>query len=135
MRYAMRRSRLWAPFLVPFGGTASASFVEVEPARVRFRFGWGFDRTVARSDIVDAYRTDWPFIAGVGWRLGGGCVGLIGSTSGVVEVVLHEPLQVRLVGLPYRCRRIAVSLEDPDGFLAELRGAGSEPKVSRRGRG
>jgi hypothetical protein len=121
MRYAIRRNLLWSPLLIALGGTARDSFVEVEPGRVRFRFGWGFDQTIGREQIVDAYRTGWPLIAGIGWRIGGGCVGLIGSRTGVVEVVLREPRRARVVGLPYTFRRIAVSLEDPEGFLAQIR--------------
>jgi len=121
MRYAIRRDLLWSPFLVPFGGTARRSFVEVEPGRVRFCFGWGFDQTIGREQIVDAYRTGWPLIGGIGWRIGGSRVGLIGSRTGVVVVVLREPCRARVVGLPYRFRRIAVSLEDPEGFLAQFR--------------
>lgn len=97
--------------------------MDVGSGRVRFRFGWGFDRSIGQEQIADAYRTRWPLIAGIGWRIGGGCVGLIGSRKGVVEVVLRAPCRARILGLPYRFRRIAVSLEDPDGFLAEIRGS------------
>jgi hypothetical protein len=123
MRYAIRRSALWSPFLIPFGGTARHSFVEVDPGRVRFRFGWGFDQTIGREQIVDTYRTRWPLIGGIGWRIGGSCVGLIGSRAGVVEVVLRTPRRDRVIGLPYTFGRIAVSLEDPEGFLAQIRGS------------
>jgi hypothetical protein len=52
-------------------------------------------------------------------------VGLIGSTSGIVEVRLRRPLRVRFLGIPWNCRRIRVSLEDPQGCIAALRSTGS----------
>ena len=116
MRYAMRRSVLWSPLLVPFGGTADGSFVDVEPGRVRFRFGWGFDQTIGREQIADAYRTRWPLIFGIGWRIGGSCVGLIGSRTGVVEVVLRAPRRARVISLPYTFRRIAGLARGSRGF-------------------
>lgn len=112
----------WSPLLALLGGTADDSFTEISGNDIRFRFGHGFDLTVTHEDVVDAYRTDWPLIGGIGWRIGGKCVGLIGSCSGVVEIVLRESRRGRVYGLPYTFRRIAISLEDPDGFLGELRG-------------
>lgn len=117
----MRIDGPWAPFVAVLGGTRGSSFVDVEPGQVRFRFGWGFDQRIARRQIVDAHRTRWPWYCGIGWRIcGRRCVGLIGSWSGVVEVALRKPRRVRIFGLPYTCHRIAVSLQDPEAFLAEL---------------
>jgi hypothetical protein len=123
VRFPMRLNRWLLPVFAPFGGTPRQSFVDVTEDAVRFRFGWSFDTTVPRADIDGAARISWPVIAGLGWRLWGDRIGLIGSLSGVVEVRLRTPHRVRLVGIPWRCRRIAVSLQDPDAFLTAL-GAG-----------
>lgn len=126
MRYPIRRG-FWAPLLAVLGGTRGASYVEVGDDGVRVRFGPGFDLTVERRDIADAYRRAWPLLGGVGWRIGGKTVGLIGSYAGVVEVELREVRRARVFGLPYSFRRIAVSLEDPEGFLDELRRRDGRP--------
>lgn len=119
MRYPIRRGS-WAPLLTMLGGTSGDSYVEIRDEDVRFRFGPGFDLTVSRADIVDAYRTTWPLLGGIGWRIGGKRVGLIGSYADVVEIELHAMRRARVYGLPYSFRRLAVSLEDPDGFIGEL---------------
>lgn len=121
MRYPMRLDPPWRPLLALFGGTPGRSFVELTPKTVRFRFGWAFDRTLAHAEIAGAQRVRWPLWWGIGWRLApGGTVGLIGSRRGVVAVRLRHPRWMRLLFIPWRCHRICVSLEDPDGFVRAL---------------
>jgi hypothetical protein len=120
-RYAIRRGA-FAPLLAALGATARASFVEVTADAVRFRFGWGFDERLPRADLAAARRARWPWYRGIGWRLWPGCIGLIGSLSGVVEIALARPRRARVFGVPWTFRWIAVSFRDPDGFLAEFRG-------------
>ena len=52
-------------------------------------------------------------------------VGLIGSYQGVVEVKLRTRTRAWAV---FPCDRIAVSLEDPDGFIAAIGGMRGAPK-------
>lgn len=122
MRYPMRLDLLWRPLLAPFGGTPGRSYVEVTASDVRFRFGWLFDVTVPRAEIVDVRPVKWSWWLGIGWRivLPLGAVGLIGSLRGVVAVRLRWPRWVRIGFIPWRCRVICVSLQDPDGFCAAL---------------
>lgn len=129
MRFAMRLNPLVRPLLLALGGTAERSYVEVTADTVRFRFGWGFDATVPRAAIAGTERGGWPWWGGLGWRLGfGGEVGLIGSLNGVVAVVLRQPLRLRFLSFPLRCRRIYVSLEAPEAFLVALaEGAPASP--------
>ncbi len=120
MRYRIRRGA-FGPLLALFGGTEHGSFVDLDPVTVWFRFGPLFDERIPRVAVAGARRSRWPWYGGIGWRLSaGGIVGLIGALDGVVEVELREPRRVRVAGIPWRCRRIFVSLELPDAFLAEL---------------
>src|SRR4028119_453054 len=73
MPYPMRLDAVWWPLLALFGGTSGRAFVDVEAERVRFRFGWSFDVTVPRSEIVAVQRVDWPVLLGIG--RGAGAVG------------------------------------------------------------
>lgn len=117
-RYQIRIDPAWGPLLGLVGGRAADAYADVSADGIHFRFGPWFDRTIARNKIEAASRRDWPWWMGVGWRTDfGGLVGLIGSTMGVVEVRLTEP-ERRWAGL--KCERIAVSLDDPDGFLDEV---------------
>ena len=57
----------------------------------------------------------------VGWRIWtGGTIGLIGSHGGTVELRLAAPRRVRLGLVPWRARRIVVSVADPDALLSDL---------------
>ncbi len=131
--FSIRRDPTWRPLLVLFGGSADDSYVEITNESVRFRFGRWFDRTVPRSNIEVASRREWPWWMGVGWRTDmRGLVGLIGSSMGVVEVKLREP--ARRWGI-FPCESIAVSLDDPIGFIEALTPAvprKTKPTASRR---
>lgn len=122
MRHPMRLDSVWRPVLWLFGGSPGQSYVEVTGDAVRFRYGWGFDQQLPLAEIASTGRTTWSMLGGIGWRIGsGGTIGLIGTTNGVVEVRLKSPHRMRVVGIPLRCRRICVSLAEPDRFIAELR--------------
>ncbi|MGH8631449.1 MAG: hypothetical protein ACREU7_11895, partial [Burkholderiales bacterium] len=74
--------------------------------------------TVPRSEIAGAARRNWPVWYGIGWRSDlRGVIGLTGSFQNVVEVRLKN--RVRAWGV-FPCDRIAVSLEDPDAFIAAV---------------
>lgn len=118
MRHAMKLGP-WSPLLALFGGTPSRSYVEVEPGTVTFRFGT-FEARIPRADISGASRERWPLLGGIGWRVGPGTVGLIGSLENVVEVRLRQPHRVSVFWLPVKARRVFVSLADPEAFLADL---------------
>lgn len=120
MRYAMRLNPVIRPLLALFGGTAAQSFVESSAESLRIRFGWGFDETVPRAEIRGARPRGWSPLRGYGWRLSPGMVGLVGSGAGVVEIRLRAPRRLRIMMIPMRVERIAVSLQEPDAFLADL---------------
>jgi hypothetical protein len=77
-----------------------------------------FGHTVPRSQIASIRRRSWPIWMGVGWRTDFlRTVGLIGSYENVVEVELNEPVHFWRMA---RCTRLAISLEQPDEFVAAL---------------
>lgn len=121
MRYAMQLSTLFTPLLALFGGTRSRSYLDLDDQGVRLRFGI-FDERVPLEAIASAEPTTVPLIAGVGWKVGPGTVGLLGSQQGTVRLTLREPRPMRFFGFPVRTRNVVVSLEEPDAFLADLRG-------------
>jgi hypothetical protein len=122
MRHAMKLGA-WRPLLAVFGGTRPRSYVDVEPDTVTFRFGT-FEARIPRADVSGASRAHWPVLGGIGWRIGPGVVALIGSLQNVVEVRLRQPHRVSVLWIPVKARRVFVSLEDPEAFLADL-GPGS----------
>jgi hypothetical protein len=113
------RMDAWArPLLVIGGATRENAWVELDEDSLAMHFGFLFGHTVPRSEIVSAHKRDWPLWMGIGWRnYFTNLFGLIGSTEGVVEIRIVNP--IRIWGV-LQCRRIAVSLEQPDQVLAAL---------------
>jgi hypothetical protein len=126
-RYQMRIDPAWRPLVLAGGALKNNSYVDVTPEAVTFHFGYLFNHTEKRGDITEVKQRSWPWWMGVGWRTNlRGLVGIIGSYRGVVEVAFEG--QSRAWGfLPLN--RIAVSLEDPDGFVKAL--AAREAPASR----
>ncbi len=117
-RFQMRVDRVWAPMMLVGGATRSNSYVDVTPEAVTFHFGYLFNHTEDREDIQEAKARSWPWWMGIGWRSNlRGLVALVGSYRNVVEVSFES--RSRAFGfLPMN--RIAVSLEDPEGFIKAL---------------
>jgi len=114
---------MWRPVLWPFGGTGARSYVEIGAEVLRVRFGWLFDRYIPLAEIEDVRRGSWPWYGGIGWRTNlVSRIGLVGSYSGIVDIALKSRRLTWLLILPIPCKRLTVSLEDPDGFVEALRG-------------
>ena len=121
MRYAMKRAAALRPLLGLFGGTEARSYVELDDRALHIRFGPLFDEAIALDRIERAVPSEWPLIGGLGWRTNFvDTVALVGSYQGVVRVDLKERTSVRML-FPLRVDRVYLSLEDPAGFLSEMR--------------
>ena len=120
-RFAIRRALWGRPILWLFGGTASRSYAEIGAEALRIRFGWLFDKSIPLAAIEGVQPSRWPWYWGLGWRTNlVGRIGLVGSYSGIVDIALRRRRLVWLLILPLPCKRLTVSLEDPDGFVAAL---------------
>ena len=100
------------------------SYAAIEVGNLRVRFGWFFNQTFPLDAIESVAPMRWPWYYGLGWRTNlVGLVGLGASFEGVVEVRFKR--RVRVAGIiPFfklPCDRFAVSLEQPDEFIAALR--------------
>jgi hypothetical protein len=86
------------------------------------RMGWAFRAQVPRPHVTAARRwTGRVWAWGVhGWR---GRWLVNGSSHGIVVLSIDPPVRARVCGVPIRLRELAVSLEDPDRFLAAIGGA------------
>ncbi|MFH0902198.1 MAG: hypothetical protein V2A73_16320 [Pseudomonadota bacterium] len=120
MRHYISRG-IWKPLLVLFGASRERSWVSVTASTTTIRFGL-FELTLAHDELESAKPVSWPLLGGLGWRTDFcGSVVLVGSRQGVVEIRLRNPRRIKLLGLPVTARRIFVSLEDDQAFLADLR--------------
>lgn len=117
-RFQIRIDPWWQPLLLAGGATRDGSYVQLEQGRVKLQFGWLFSHEISLSDIESVQEMSWPVWYGVGLRTDFvDLVGLVGSHQGVVELRLRSPL--RVWGL-LRCRRLAVSLEEPQRFVEAM---------------
>ena len=125
----MKLSPWIAPLLALFGGTPSRSFVEISDTDLRAKFGWLFDHTFPIEDVVGVDERSWPLLYGMGWRTTlTGRIGLVGSYGNVVEIRFRKRHRVMMLIPRLPCDRLAVSLEDPEGFISGLQGRlGTEP--------
>jgi len=117
-RFQIRIDRVWQPLLLVGAATPSTSYVELRDGEMEVRFGVFYRQTIPLDEIESASEIHWPWFMGVGWRTNfTGQYGLIGSYQGVVELRLRE--SHRVLGL-LRYRRLAISLEEPQAFLAAI---------------
>ena len=120
MKFRIRIDLLFSPFMLFIGATRENSYVELTGDAIRLRFGPTFDHTIARDNVIGAAPMSWSLFDGFGVRAGGQIVGVIGSTSGVVELRLRQPATFRYAMWPWTVSRVAISLEDPRGFIEQL---------------
>jgi hypothetical protein len=97
-----------------------SSYVELDDDSLRVQLGWGFSARIPRRSIAGARRG--PDVAGItagahAWR---GRWLVNGSRRGIVRIDVDPPVRAWTLAIPVRLRQLAVSLEDPDGFLAAL---------------
>ena len=124
-RFLIRRDAWLQPLLFLVGLVRdSNSYVAVEGDQLRVRFGWFFNQTFALSDIEIVEPIHWPWYYGLGWRSNlAGLVGVVASFRGVVQIRFRERQRVGgiIPFLKLSCDRLAVSLREPDDFIAALR--------------
>jgi hypothetical protein len=124
IRFSPGNAVLFRGLLIP----PSASYVELDDDTVHVRLAWAFSARIPRRLVASAgpgKRPTIPLTAGAhGWN---GRWLVNASPDGIVAVELTEGVRAFVAGFPIRLRLLAVSLEDPDGFLAAL-GAAARPQ-------
>ncbi len=123
MKFNARIDPVWRPFLLVAGITSGSAFVDVTEGDAHFRFGFGFDETIARADISGAKTVSAHWYGGIGLRAGFRRVGLLGSRQGLVEIALAEPtrMSIMFVPWPFKFDRVVIAVEDPDALVAALK--------------
>jgi len=119
MRFNIRIDAIWRAGLILGGATSQNSYVILGDDGMHFRFGLLFNRTIPYDQVAAVFPRSWPFLYGIGWRPNlRGVIGLTGSYHDVVEVRMKRRIG-NWAGV-FPCDRIAVSLEEPEAFIAEL---------------
>jgi hypothetical protein len=132
MRFNIRIDSIWRAALILGGATSQNSYVILGDDGMHFRFGLLFNRTIPYDQVAAVFPRSWPFLYGIGWRSNlRGVIGLTGSYHDVVEVRLTKRIG-NWAGV-FPVDRIAVSLEEPEAFIAEVSartGLAEPPDVS-----
>ncbi len=98
-----------------FGVRARACYIDVTKELLHVVVGWWFNETIPRDEVVRVKPVTHAWASGIG----GGRISFFALTDGVVEIDLRHARRIRFGFLFPRVRRIAVALNDPDGFLSE----------------
>ena len=120
--HGRRLSRITVDAGTVDAGTVDAGTVDagtVDAGTVDVRMGLAFRASLPLGTVVQAARYDgrvWGW--GVhGWR---GRWLVNGSSHGLVTLTIAPPAPARVLGIPVHLRQLIVSLEDPEGFLAQV---------------
>jgi hypothetical protein len=118
LRFPLRRGWPGRIFLAPL--CPRQPYVELTGDAVRVRMGGLGKADVPLPAIARVGRMNWPWWGGLGVRLGGGgLVAYIARSGPAALFDLAEPTKVRMP-LPWTTQRIAIAVDDLEGFLAAL---------------
>ena len=108
----------------------NVSRVKVSPSTIDIRLGWAFQAVIPRGAVASVRPLSGGLselhgplglsvLRGVNYWRGTALVN--GAGTGLVEIALDQPQQVRLGPLRVRMHRLIVSAEDQLGLVAELK--------------
>ena len=113
----------FSPWILPLfwvsGLGRRSSLVELDRDELVVRMGWAFRARIPRSAVKRPRRGRDLWYA-IGVHGGFGVWAVNGSAKGTVWIDVDPPYRARAVGFPIRLRRLALGLEDPEGFLDAL---------------
>jgi hypothetical protein len=95
-------------------------YLDIGRDDVAVAMSWAFRGRFPRSLVGSVGRAPIAWWRGVGVHGWAGTWAVNGSLQRTVEVVLIEPVRVRMMGVPVHLRRLLVSAEDPDALVAAL---------------
>jgi hypothetical protein len=107
------------PLLVALGMGPGFSGVELSDTEIHVRMGWAFRTRVPRTAITGA-RLVSGRVGGIGvhgWR---GRWLVNGSMDKIVGIDIDPAVRAVATGIPVHLRYLALSVENPDAFLAAL---------------
>ena len=110
----------WCGWLLGLLGAGRRfSRIDVSDTEVDVRLGWAFRGVVPRSAIVRVSRWDGRVLGwgAHGWR---GRWLVNGSSKGILILHIDPPTKGRVAGVKVNVAELALSFEDPEGFLAAI---------------
>jgi hypothetical protein len=118
-RYTISYGAL-GPLLTLLGLGRRFSSIEKSGAQLHVRMGWGFRAKFPVASI----RSVAPFTGvamGIGVHGFGGNYLVNGKASGIVTLEIQPTARAFLLGIPVKLRKLSVSLDEPEQFIADFR--------------
>jgi hypothetical protein len=113
-RFPLARSR-WTPWLLgPFG--AGRPVAELDERTLRIGMGIVGSGKIPVKLISGIGTMRWPWWGGVGVRIAQGLTAFAARSGRAVILDLSQPVSVR-APLPWKTRRVAVVVDDTEGFI------------------
>jgi hypothetical protein len=121
MRFPIRFDRWYRGLSTALWLRPADSYVDVDGTEVEVRMGWAFRARFARGAVATVRRMERaPLSRGVHGLAGRWLVN--GSGQGVLALQLDPTQRARVLGVPVKLRELMVSVDDPEGLTARLRG-------------
>jgi hypothetical protein len=118
-RYTISYGAL-GPLLTLLGLGRHFSSIERSGDQLHVKMGWGFRAKFPVSSIRSV--TPYTGVAmGIGVHGFGGNYLVNGKASGIVTLEIEPTAKALVVGIPAKLRKLSVSLDDPEQFIADFR--------------
>ncbi|MGZ4672507.1 MAG: hypothetical protein ACXVH5_04475 [Ilumatobacteraceae bacterium] len=122
MKFQISFNKFMRVVMTPILAGPRHCHVELTADRLKVKMGmagWAFSAALPRSSVTDAKRATGPVLGwgAHGWR---GQWLINGSSQGLVRVSIAPAGRGRCLIIPVKVRRLTLSLEEPDQFIAAL---------------
>jgi hypothetical protein len=118
-RYTISYGAL-GPLLTLLGLGRRFSTISNSGDQLHVKMGWGFRARFPVSSIRSV--TPYDGVAmGIGVHGFGGNYLVNGKASGIVTIEIEPSAKALVIGIPVKLRKLSVSLDQPEQFIADLR--------------
>jgi hypothetical protein len=118
-RYAISYGAL-GPLLTLLGLGRHFSSIERSGDQLHVKMGWGFRAKFPVSSVRSV--TPYTGVAmGIGVHGFGGNYLVNGKATGIVTLEIEPTAKALVVGIPAKLRKLSVSLDEPEQFIADFR--------------
>jgi hypothetical protein len=105
--------------LTVMGLWQSNSHVDVDPQLIKAKMGWAFRSSIPRAAITSVHAYE-GIPGGIGVHGIAGRWLVNGAASGIVTLDIEPSARAFVMGFPVKLKRLSVSLEEPERFIAEI---------------
>ena len=97
------------------------SYVDFDGSDLHVVMGWGFRASFPASSIRSVVPYDGT-TANIGVHGFAGSYLVNGKGSGLVTLMIEPTVKARLMGFPVKLRKLSISLDSPEQFVADFSG-------------